>query len=141
WQYMQKTDKFTLQAAATIPNVAQFSDGRIKEVIRLTYVDSDSGKITPVSRVSEDEVVEIGTGLPSGYYLEGTNTFIFDSSPEVDMEFKLRYYKWTDIADNDAFESWILSNAPFLVIAETLLLMAALIRNKAVADLYIANLQ
>lgn len=140
WKYMETEGELTLLAAATKPNVGELVSGRIKEVIWCRRTDSDTGEFVDIAACQGTQFISIGGGYPEGYYILSDNTLVFDNKPDTDLLIDLQYYRWTDVPDSDVFECWLTKYAPFLVVAHTLVLMAALIRNNSVAQLYISNL-
>ena len=141
WKYMEQEATLTLDVSAPKPNVAVLNEGRIKELLWVRRTVEETGRFIDIPAVLSTQFSRIGAGYPNGFYLLGDRTLVFDTKPDVNLPIEIAYYGWTDIADDDAFEFWLIEHAPLLVVAHTLTLMAALIRNNAVAQLYVSSLQ
>lgn len=140
WKYMETEGTLTLSASATKPNVGTLDSGRIKELQWVRRTDEDTQEFIDIPAAQSTQFSKIEGGFPNGYYILGDNTLVFDTNPDEDLIVTLQYYRWTDVPDSDAFECWLTKYAPLLVVAHTLTLLAALIRNNSVAQLYLSNL-
>jgi len=124
FQYMRRWLELDVDASSKKPHVISIYNYTIKRLDSIRYVGDDErfhdlkGPINPKDRTTRI------AGVPSAYWLDGTENIVLDAIPDEDMEFELHAVMFTKWPTNEDVEHWLLSNAEDAMLGRAMMFAA-----------------
>jgi hypothetical protein len=106
-----------------------------KSIAMMRFIDS-AGGYQEVNRVMPRDLKGTGSGKPQGYWLSGTNVIVFDMTPteNINGEAILNVFTTWPVGPNESHPLLIM--APDVMIYQTLINMAAYMRDSELVGAY-----
>lgn len=149
-QYMDRWFSFTIDKDKPDPRLLALP-GLVK-AFRFIRIMQASGVFLYLPKVEPMDHASVGTGMPSGFYLDGVTNIVLDNTPTEDYAAELGVRLFTDQAALvDGSEHWLFENGadalcwgalyslgPILR-DQVLMLMAKAMRDEAVRSVFLAD--
>lgn len=135
YKYMERLYQVTLNKDATFPHVVDFPVGKIKTTTFCRLVRSD-GEYIYLKKISPQEVPSLVEDTPAGYFINGVQGIVLDAKPTENFVLELMVVVYTSWPDKDDSAHWLLDNAPDVLEAQTLLLMAPWVRDARMRETF-----
>jgi len=134
FQYMNVMSTFDIDADAVEPRLITLPQ-RMKKDTLIRIVLSD-GSYQALQKIDPQQQHDLITEVPSGYFLSGDDRIWLAQTPQEDYPaeiFYTRFTTWPTAADGT---NWLLTNAEDVLIAQTMVYMAPLLRDPDAATLW-----
>ena len=126
WYYMHQFSSGTIDADGVNPRrISLPSRPKKLDALRITKED---GKFKYLDEVEYEDLTEIKTKEPTGYYREGTSYLWLDNTPIYDHPYEIAYWGFTTWSDADTFEPWLFDVAQPTVKYNALVLLSSFLR-------------
>lgn len=95
----------------------------------------DSNKYFNIKKVDFYDISKITSARPEGYFQDGMDYFWLDSEPDADYDSEMAYNGYTELGAGST-EPFVIQEFGTLVLSQTMVLMAAPMRDLTVATFY-----
>lgn len=132
--YMEKFGAFTIDYTSDDPEAVALPS-RLKS-IRFVRIVADDGAYTELERIDAHDMSALGEGTPTAYWMDGESNIIINATPTENINYQIQWYEFTDWPSDTSETPWLCKWAPDLLVAETLILIAALTRDPNLRMIY-----
>lgn len=139
FQYMLKFGQFTVSESADQPRVIAMPNDRVKFINMIRYPSPNSSEHKWVYITGGPTKNEIGIEInpATGYRLNGVSDIVLDNTPDQDYEYEIEWAEFTSWPIEDSASNWLILHGESALINETLVLMAARLRDNRLAQMYV----
>ena len=98
---------------------------------------NEAAKYQEINRIHPRDLESIKKGDPEGYWIDGYDYIIFDKEPKEDLKVELNYIQYTDWpTDTSSTGLWFIDYAEELLICQTIMAMAPMLREPKMLQWY-----
>jgi len=94
------------------------------------------GSFTYVRKVDPEQVTEVASGNPTGYWLDGGDYFWFDNTPAANIAMEMSYTQNTDMTVATSTDVPFLDKYEALMLAETIVMLGPQVRDDRMVARY-----
>lgn len=135
YKHMERFSAYTVDPDASDPRAIALPTRRIK-VIHHTRIIGDDGTIYPLKQIDPQELLSIPTEMPRAYWLDGLNYIYLNSTPDKAYTIEFRWDEYTDWPLDLTAEPVLLDLMEDLMMGETMLMIAANMRDQRLQGLW-----
>jgi hypothetical protein len=127
FQYMNIFATFEVDADAVEPRLITLPARMKKDIfVRLVL---DEGEYQPLQKIDPQQQHTLVTEVPTGYFLSGDDRIWLAQTPEEDYDGEIFYTRFTTWPTAPDATNWLLNYADDVLIAQTMVFMAPLLRD------------
>ena len=110
----------------------------IKSILGMRYKDrlDDYGKPIHIRKVSQEEMIYYGEGLPDQFFQDGIARLVFNGTYREVMQITGTLARFTDFPKKDTDTHWLLENAEGLMLAQSMLELGLISRDERSYGMY-----
>ena len=126
-KYMHRWVSFTIDHTAAEPRLI-IPPPRVRsyEFVRILQ---DDGEFRYLNKVESMDVGRVIPGDPQQFWLDGRENLVLDATPSETLSAEMGYFQYSDWNGlGDTQDHWLLSDAEDAMLGQTMLLMAAYLR-------------
>lgn len=139
FQYMNVLATFEIDADASEPRLITLPEKMKKDtLVRLVLED---GCYQNLQKIDPHQQHELLTEVPTGYFLSGDDRIWLAQVPEEDYDAEIFYTRFTTWPTAVDATNWLLTNAEDVLLAQTMIYMAPLLRDPDAMKLWGEMLQ
>ncbi len=126
-KYMHRWVSFTIDPLAAEPRLI-IPPPRVRNYEFVRIVKSD-GTFGYLNKIEAMDVGRVEEGTPKQFWLDGRENLVLDTTPVESLSAEMGYFQYSDWNGlGDTQDHWLLSDAEDAMLAQTMLLMAAFLR-------------
>ena len=140
FRHMEHYAALTLPSTGTQPRAIAIPTGFKKMLgFRGILDDQGDGEYFDLTKIDFYDISRIETDRPSAYWQDGMDYFWLDNTPDQDYDAEMAYVGFTVLGTVTSAEPYVIQNFEGIVLDETMIRMAPLMRDPAVVGLYKPN--
>lgn len=140
FRHMEHYASLTLPSTGNQPRALGIPTG-FKQMLGFRGILSDegAGEYFDLPKIDFYDVSRIEVARPNGYWQDGMDYFWLDNTPDQDYDAEMAYVGFTVLGTTLSAEPYVLQNFESIILDETMIRMAPLMRDPAVVGLYKGN--
>lgn len=99
-------------------------------------VINETGEYSRLAKIDPKELARTETGTPTAFFVVGRGTIVFDNTPDANFSGEALFHEYSDWPTADNAEHPLFDMAPDVLLHQTLLFMAAYLRDAEMAAAY-----
>jgi len=135
FKYMERFVTFAIDPTSTYPRSIALPE-RFKSFNFIRIINAD-GSYSILNQVDPEDVISNDQATPTGYWLDGLDYIWMDNTPSEIVNLEMSYIQYADWPVSPYIETpWLLENGEEILLAQTMMLMAPLLREPDLLTLY-----
>lgn len=134
FKHMEHYANLTIDSALASPRAIPLPTG-FKSMKSWRIVNSD-GSYSNINKVEYYDVSKVDLAKPTAYWQDGMDYFWLDNTPDQNYLTEMAYVGLTILPTDTSQSPYVTNNFEALILAQTLILMAPLLRSPEIVALY-----
>lgn len=143
YQYMRKNGIVLVDLASDYPQVVQVPNPNWKSIDGVRLIPPEAVGATrsyyQIGKVNPNDISFLESGLPNGYYLNGTEQLVLNRTPLEALSVEIFWTEFTSWPTAPQATNWLLLNGEDLLLNQTLIMMGNYLRDPRMIQTYISQ--